>query len=80
MNVSRISFSTLIKANPNLKNDVEQTAMHRAAEAGKKHVISVLAAKDNGLISDWDEDNNTPLHIAAKFGKFKCVRMLIGLG
>jgi len=61
-----------------MKNDEEQTPMHRAAEFGKKNVISILAKRDPRLIHDWDENNDTPLHIAAKFGKFKSVKILIG--
>ena len=68
------------KAKADSKNDEEQTPMHRAAQFGKKNVIAVLARKDLKLISDWDENNDTPLHVASTYGRLKCVRDLINLG
>ena len=63
-----------------LKNDEEQTAMHKAAEFGQSNIIRQLYKRDDSLIGDWDENNDLPLHIAAVNGHKQCVKLLIELG
>ena len=54
--------------------------MHRAAAFGNKAIISFLSKQDKQLIADWDENNDTPLHIAASNSRVKVARLLINLG
>lgn len=51
----------VVGAKLDLKNDEEQTAMHLAAQFGRKSAISALLEKDPRLISDLDVNNNAPI-------------------
>ncbi|KAJ6333198.1 hypothetical protein OIU77_009126 [Salix suchowensis] len=54
-------------------NKKGQSILHVAAESGKGNVISYIIKQDRKLVeqllNEMDEDGNTPLHLAAGYGK-----------
>ena len=48
-----------------------KTGLHYAVDSGNYELVSVLVEKRKALIRAKDENNQTPLHYAARFGHFK---------
>lgn len=69
-------------AKASLRNAFGQTALHRAACAGKPFLVAALIQSDPSIVDwkDFSEDSNTALHLAAEDGHFDVVRLLIELG
>ena len=55
------------------------TPLHHACRNGHEEIVKLITAKVNcwdlGLISD--SNGYTPLHFAAEYGNFKCVKTLV---
>lgn len=68
-------------AKASARNAFGQTALHRAACAGKPQVIAVLMESDPSTVNwkDFSEDTNTALHLAAEDGHIAVVRLLVEL-
>ena len=62
------------------KNWDEQTACHVAAAYGNWQVIELLLQRDPNGIYDQDEDDNIPLHLAARHSHDVTVQMLLDAG
>ena len=62
------------------KNWKEQTACHLAAAAGHSEVLQLLLQKDENGYFDKDEEDNTPLHLAALNKHANTVAMLLAAG
>ena len=64
------------------RNAFGQTALHRAACAGKPLVVAALLESDSSCVDwkDFSEDSNTALHLAAEDGHLDVVKLLIDLG
>lgn len=69
-------------AKASAKNAFGQTALHRAACAGKPQAVAVLMESDPSTVNwkDFSEDANTALHLAAEDGHISVVRLLVELG
>ena len=78
-NIDKIRSLLAMGANPNKRNNVEQTALHIAAMYGQTHVISELIAA-HADIEAQDMRKATPLHSAAIKGNWPAVRALIQAG
>ncbi len=65
-----------------LRNAFGQTALHRAACAGKSLVVAALLQSDSSVVDwkDFSEESSTALHLAAEDGHFDVVRLLIDVG
>jgi ankyrin repeat protein len=63
-----------------IKNHLNQTALHVAAEAGHKAALQLLIASNRGLNEEEDVNRHTPLHLAAMNGHTEVVRFLIDEG
>lgn len=63
------------------RNAFGQTALHRAACAGKAQIVAVLMESDPPSVNwkDFSEDANTALHLAAEDGHMAVVRLLVEL-
>lgn len=62
-----------------LKNHKGNTALHTAAELGDAYMCKCIAEMDRALITDCNEQNATPLFLAALFGHreaFLCLHFL----
>ncbi|KAJ6694036.1 hypothetical protein OIU85_004792 [Salix viminalis] len=62
-------------------NKKGQNILHVAAESGKGNVISYILKQDRKLVeqllNEMDEDGNTPLHLAAGYGKSVAAFVLV---
>ncbi|KAJ6724682.1 ANKYRIN REPEAT PROTEIN-LIKE [Salix viminalis] len=62
-------------------NKKGQNILHVAAESGKGNVISYILKQDaklvEPLLNEMDEDGNTPLHLAAGYGKSVAAFVLV---
>lgn len=69
-------------AKASIRNAFGQTALHRAACAGKPQSVAVLMESDPAAVNwkDFSEDASTALHLAAEDGHLSVVRLLVELG
>lgn len=69
-------------AKASTRNAFGQTALHRAACAGKPQAVAVLIESDLSIVNwkDFSEDANSALHLAAEDGHISVVRLLVELG
>ena len=69
-------------AKASIRNAFGQTALHRAACAGKPQAVAVLIESDLSTVNwkDFSEDANSALHLAAEDGHISVVRLLVELG
>ena len=63
-----------------IKNHLNQTAIHIAAEAGHRAALQVLIASNRRLNNEEDVNRHSPLHLAAMNGHTGVVRFLIDEG
>jgi len=68
------------KADVDMKNWDEQTPCHMAAASGHSDVLKLLMEKDRNAIYDKDEEDNTPLHLAAINQMHNTVEVLLRAG
>ena len=54
--------------------------IHDAARTGDLDVIETLTGDHPALVHDKDEQNDTPLHIAAREGRLDAAKLLIEKG
>lgn len=64
------------------RNAFGQTALHRAACAGKPLAVAALLESDASCVDwkDFSEDSNTALHLAAEDGHLEVVQLLVDIG
>lgn len=64
------------------RNAFGQTALHRAACAGKPLVVAALLESDSSCVDwkDFSEDSNAALHLAAEDGHLDVVKLLVNVG
>ena len=68
------------KADIDEKNWEEETASHLAAAEGHSEVLKLLLYRDPNAIFDKDEEDNTPLHVAAMNKQSSTVGTLLAAG
>ncbi|XP_039617336.1 cortactin-binding protein 2 [Polypterus senegalus] len=56
------------------------TLLHQAATQGNVTLLSMLLNEDRNYISHLDEDGNSALYSAAKYGHTDCVKLLLTTG
>ena len=63
-----------------LKGSLGRSLLHQACRGGNVSLVQSLICDQNADITARDDENNTPLHVAALYGKKKVMLYLIKLG
>ncbi|CBN73912.1 MHC_I C-terminus family protein [Ectocarpus siliculosus] len=62
-------------ADPNLRDRMNRSPLHLAAEAGHRHIIGILLKGAD--VDAWNDRQETPLHLAASKGHAPCISELL---
>jgi ankyrin repeat protein len=67
-------------ANPQTRDALQDTPLHDASRNGHEEAVRVLLDTDNILVDPQNENDITPLSVAARYGQEAVVRQLIEAG
>ena len=62
------------------RDSVGWTALHRACNHNRPHVVKILTQQDGIDINVQTNAKNTPLYFACRRGYLKCVQLLMATG